>query len=325
MRKINFKKVIVYFFLFIMVQFYNITFTDAQEIDDIDIYTVIYLDSLTVTAKRKGFDVDDFIDLVMEDKSFYKAFKNLRTTSYRFDAEMEMKDKKKRIKATYESKMVQESDGRCRTMEVISEKETGNFYKRKKKYRYYTAKLLDRLFYTHGKYCEENVSGETIPNATPYKSSKMEEYVSELKQLIFDPGEKINVPFIGKKTEIFDPKMIKYYDYSITSQQYVDGRDCYVFSVRIKPEYTTRKEDKTVIKFLETYFDKENFQVVARNYQLKYNHLAFDFDVTMKIQLEQIKGHYFPTLVQYDGNWDIPTRKPEIGQFEIRLYDFKLN
>jgi len=294
----------------------NIT-TTAQEPEDFDIYTVIYLDSLTVTAKRKGFDAKDFINLVQEDESFYSAFRNLRTKTYHFDSNIKMKNKKGIQKAAYESQMIQVSDGDCRTMEIEMEKADGNFYKRKKKYRYYTMKMLDRLFYTHERFCESSQKDQKE------KDSKMDQYVSELKQLIFNPGDKINVPFIGNKTEIFSKKMAPYYDYAITSQQYVDGRDCYVFSVRVKPKYQKEKEGKTVIKFLETYFDKKNFQVIARNYQLTYSNLAFSFDVTMNVQLTRLGQKYFPTLVKYNGRWDVPGKKPEIGTFTIKLYDFE--
>ncbi|MEL6924368.1 MAG: hypothetical protein AAFO94_10005, partial [Bacteroidota bacterium] len=180
-----------------------------------------------------------------------------------------------------------------------------------------TMKMLDRLFYTHGRICE------SVVKQNPPKPSKMEEYVSELKQLIFEPGDKIDVPFISNKTEIFSAKMASYYDYAINSRQYSDGRDCYVFSVRVKPEYLEKKEGKTVIKFLETWFEKSNFQVIARNYQLAYSNLAISCDVTMQVQLEKLGALYFPKRVDYDGQWDIPARKPEIGRFSIRLYDFE--
>ena len=52
--------------------------------------------------------------------------------------------------------------------------------------------------------------------------------------------------------------MATYYDFSISSKKYKDGTDCYVFGVKIKPEYTVKKKGKTVIKTLETYFEKSN-------------------------------------------------------------------
>ena len=118
-----------------------------------------------------------------------------------------------------------------------------------------------------------------------------------------------------------------YYNYAIRSKPYQDQRDCYVFTAEVKPEFQTRKEDKTVIKFLETYFDKETFQVVARRYQLQYFGLAFDFDVTMEIELQQVQvdgvNKYLPQKVIYNGWWDIPARKPEISQFTLKVVNVK--
>ena len=287
---------------------------EGQSEKDLDIAAVVYLDSFVVTAKRQGFDVADFIDLVRKDKSFYEAFHNLRTASYESASDFLMFDKRGKNKARYESVIAQFSDGDCRTMEFLSEKASGNFYKKKKKYRYYTAKMFDRLFYTHGRECESKLTKKTT------SAKGMEKHVAELKKLIFQPGEQVDVPLIGKKTAIFSQKQSLYYNYSISSKTYKDSFDCYVFGVKVKPEFARRKSGKTIIKNLETYFDKKTFQVVARNYTLQYQSAAFDFDVTMDVQLLKRAGKYYPEKIKYVGRWDIPTKKPEIAQFEVDFY-----
>ncbi|MEL7021819.1 MAG: hypothetical protein AAGK47_09430, partial [Bacteroidota bacterium] len=121
--------------------------------------------------------------------------------------------------------------------------------------------------------------------------------------------------------------LMPYYDYAIRSKRYQNDRDCYVFTVSVKPQYESQKTDKTIIKFLETYFDKETFQVVARRYKLQYFGLAFDFDVTMDIELQQVvvdgSRKYLPLQISYDGWWDIPARQPEIAQFKLKLLDIR--
>lgn len=277
----------------------------------------IYLDSLTVVAKRQGFDVEDFIKLVREDESFYEAFRNLRFVSYYSDNDIKMYDKKRREKASYQSKVNQIAEGNCRTMSFMNESVEGNFFKRKKKHRYYTAKMFDQLFFTHKKICESR------KEAAPTGNEKgMEKHIIELKKLIFKPGEKANVPLIGDKTAIFEEKMLQYYDFSIASKRYENSHDCYVFTAKIKDEFQIKKEGKTVIKFLETYFEKGTFQVIARNYKLAYKTAVYDFDVEMKVKLKQLKNQYLPELIEYDGNWDVPARKPEISKFSIKFYDF---
>ena len=72
-----------------------------------------------------------------------------------------------------------------------------------------------------------------------------------------------------------------------------------------------------------TYFDKETFQVVARRYRLQYSGLAFDFDVEMEIELQQVERNgqpeYLPRYISYNGWWDIPFQKPERGRFELKV------
>ncbi len=288
---------------------------DSTQWDWGDFGGIITLDSVTVQASRRGFDVADFVQFVQEDQSFYRAFRNLRFQTYRAENAIAMYDKRNHKKATYRNVIRQLSEGRCRTMEVLEESVTGNFYKRKKRYRYYTATLFDRLFFTWEKVCEE----QQEELETDAKAKGMEKHIRELKKLIFQPGTKADVPLIGNKTEIFSPKMRPYYDFSIQRKSHQNGRDCYVFTATVKEAYQTHKQDKTVIKFLETYFDKDSFQVLARNYRLAYRGSLFDFDVKMEIELEQRGDTYLPRLIRYDGFWDVPGKKPEISRFKARF------
>ena len=153
----------------------------------------------------------------------------------------------------------------------------------------------------------------------------MDKHINELKKLIFSPGAEAKVPLIGKKTAIFSERMMPYYDYGIESKTYSTGTDCYVFSASVKPEFQKRKKGKTVIKYLETYFDKETFQVIARSYQLVYKSALFEFDVNMEIQLTKRGGKYLPQLVSYKGEWDVPFKRRERCHFTGRFYDFEVH
>lgn len=305
--------------LFIVFLFGSLGITAQEDSTYLDFGGIIYLDSLVVTASRSGFDVKDFIEIVEEDESFYTAFKNIRFLSYRSNNDIKLFDKKGKEIASYKSMIEQTSDGSCRTMKTFDEVTTGKFYKNKKKknYKYYTAKMYDRLFFTHKKVCENRNAKQKPPK------NKMEEYIQELKTLIFKPGEETNIPIIGSKTAIFDKDMVKYYDYSITSKSYDGNIDCYVFAAKVKDEFLTKKVGKTVIKNLETFFDKETFQVIARNYQLQYAGALFDFDVSMKIKLSKLGEQYVPVFIHYDGQWDVPAKKPEISTFTIDFFDYR--
>ena len=117
--------------------------------------------------------------------------------------------------------------------------------------------------------------------------------------------------------------MQKYYNYQIRSASYQDSIDCYVFTVEVKPKYLKKKKGKTVIKFLETYFDKKNFQVIARNYRLRHKTAIYDFDVNMQIKLSKLEDLYIPEFIQYDGTWDVAFKKRETAKFEMRIADVK--
>ena len=276
---------------------------------------IIHLDSIVVSATRQGFDVNDFIQMVRKDESFYKAFKNLHRITFEFENDLYFFDKKGKEKASYKSHTRQTSDGDCRQMEVLNEQITGKFYKRKKKHRYYTALLYEKVFYTEGTICDSAENGEYQRK----RKKGVAKHIAELEKLIFNPGEKANVPLIGNKTAIFDKKMQPYYDYFIESDLYKNEIDAYVFTAKVKPEFLEKKKNKTIIKHLETYFDKSTFNVIARTYQLTYEGALFDFDVQMHVELKKEDSLYLPQIIQYDGNWDVVGKKRERGKFELRV------
>ncbi len=296
------------------------TLLRAQEVEIDTAYkgvaAVVFLDSFVVTATRHGFDVEEFIRLVMEDKSFYQAFHNLRFIDYSAKNEMTFYNKKGGQKASYSSVTRQTATGLCRTMEVLEETSSGNFYKRKGQYKYYTARMFDRIFFTHGTACEE----DRAPKIEDEDARGIEKHIYELKRLMFQPGQEVNVPFIGSKTAIFDEQLAPYYDYAITSATFA-GKDCYLFTASVKPEFTDHKVDKTIIKHMETYFEKSTFQVVGRNYHMFYRGALFDFDVAMRVLLKKVNGQYLPTKIEYQGSWNIPTKKPEISRFSMEVFD----
>lgn len=284
-----------------------------------DISAIVELDSITVTAERQGFEVDDFITLVRNDRTFYTAFRNLRTNAYHFNNEIRYFDKKGKAIASYKSKAKQNFEDHCRTMDVLEEDTNGKYFRKNEKYKFYTSKLYDRLFFTNGKVCE----AKQVKHFNPEEDKKgMEGQVGELKKLIFTPGEKANIPFIGNKTAIFTEKMAKFYNYKISSETYKNEIEAYVFIVELKDEYKLKNQGKTVIKYLRTYFDKSNFQVLGRSYQLAHKGALYQFNVNMEIRLEKIKDLYFPTFISYDGQWNIPTKKREIAKFKAEFFNF---
>jgi len=283
------------------------------------IYKGLEIDSVVVTASR--FDVGDFIRMVENDETFYLAFANLRKVSYTANNSIAYYGRKKKQLASYQSQTIQSVDGKnCRTMQIIDPKTTGNYYKNRKRKepRFYTSKMYEKLFFTQGKVCNDPQSVK-VRN----KPTGIDKHIEELKKLIFKPGSKADVPMIANRTAVFSKRMSKFYDYKIQEKEY-NGRLCHVFIIETKEKYRRRRENQTVINYLETYFEKLTHQVVARNYEIEY-HGIFDVKVKMDIAVTQLaNGEYIPTRISYDGRWVVPTQKPENCQFTMQFSDFKI-
>lgn len=278
------------------------------------ISSVVHIDSVFVTAKS-GFNAEDFIEMVQTDSSFYQAFRNLRFANYSSTNDIQLFDRKQNLTASYKSVSKQKVEGLCRKMTYHNEEITGDYYK-KNKVRYYTGKLYNRVFFTYGKKCEK--ARYENDNLNTEGEDKTSSRITELKRFIFSPGQRVNVPIIGARTAIFEEHMVPYYDYKIENKTYLDRYDCYVFNVTAKPEYLAAKNGKTIVKSLETYFDKETFQVIARNYTLAFVGI-FDFDVTMQVEVDKIGDYYLPIWIRYDGFFKVPTQKRETAVFESRF------
>ncbi|MEO1628995.1 MAG: hypothetical protein AAFV25_27865, partial [Bacteroidota bacterium] len=205
---------------------------DSARLDFGDFGGIVYLDSLVVSASRTGFQVDDFIQMVRKDESFFNAFHNLRGLSYQSTNDFVFFNKKGKQKAAYHSLIQQRSDGDCRRMKVLEETHSGNFFKSRGRYRYYTAKMFDRIFLTHGKICESQV-------VIPERPKGIQKHVEELKKLIFQPGEPVDVPLISQKMVIFEPDIAICL---ILVQLATDGKVVVLGHVRFKDDHLLRNQ-----------------------------------------------------------------------------------
>jgi hypothetical protein len=284
---------------------------------------VITLDSVTIEAVKRGFDVKDFIDWVQNDTTFYKAFKNLRYYPYNMESKLTVFDKSNTEKAMLQRQAVQKVIEGKRWIIIKEENVSGNIYKKNKEHKYYTAEMLDYIFYPKDTFPASNLLSDKSDFVHP--DSKIEKNIEKLKILMFNPGAEVGgVPLIGNRMAIFDEKMTKHYEYKILTDTINDSIPCYIFSCKAKQVNEIETDDKAVIKNLSTWFDKRTLNVLRRAYTLTYSSIFFDFDVTMNIELQQIKGALVPITIQYNGNWDIPFRKPEIVNFNINFYNFDI-
>ena len=300
----------------------------AQELEDLRLDSTllgngayITIDSIVISAKRKGFDVESFINHILNDESFYFAFKNLRRTQYTFDMHTRFYDKKEILKAEYFGIHNQVIEDTCQTMHTTYEYVEGDFYKKEKQYNYYTSKLLARAFFTRGKRCFH--ASDTLMDFSAKTNSQLENQITQLKRVIFTPGKATGLPVLGDKMAIFKEKMRKYYDYSLGVEDYKEFGDCYVFKIDVKDYYKKKKKGKTVIKHMYTYFEKKTLQVLGREYRVKHGLPLYSFDMTLDVVLTKKENRYIPKSIQVDGYWDLIARKPEILDTEIFIYNVK--
>ena len=294
----------------------------AQQEDSLDTDRLSKMVNLSEVIIRTDLNVPRFIDRVKNDSTFYKAFRNLHILGFTSWNDIRIKDKKGKIKASLQSKTKQSRIGGCRSMEIIDENSTGDFYDSDKNYNYQTGEMYAGLFFTKGTVCGENNIVKGI-DFKPRSASGMEKRKEQLKMLFFNPGKKIpGIPFIGDKINIFEPEQAKYYDFLIDFGEY-DGQSCYVFSIKIKSDLSSGEKNNIVIDSMVTWFDTRTMEVMARNYDMSYDAGVYDFDVHMEVQMTKFGNYLVPKTLRYIGNWDVVFKKRERGFFTATLFDFK--
>ncbi len=273
--------------------------------------------TLTEVVVNNKLNVPNFISKLQNDTSFYKAFRNLHILQFSAINDIRMLNKDGESKATLHSRTRQLRSASCRRMETLEEQVTGDMRNEGGEFNYYTANMYASLFFTKDSVCNEDniVTGREFSTSG---LSGMEKHKEQLKKLFFNPGKKITgLPFISNKTAIFDDDMADKYDMSIDLDEY-NKTSCYIFRIKVKPG----KEDGVVIDEMTTWFDDKTNEVVARNYSLSYDAGVYDFKVQMEVELTHFGEYLVPSLLRYNGNWDVTFKKRERGVFTATLFDF---
>ena len=301
------------FFLMILI----VSFANAQTTGDstIDVGNkIITLSNFVINNK---LNVPAFIEKVKKDSSFYKAFKNLRIINFTAINDIRMNNKNGALDASLHSRTKQTIKNGCRTMKVLDEKSTGDMYNDLKEFNYYTANMYASIFFTKGTICGE----DNIVNGTAFSTegkSGMEKHKEQLKMLFFNPGKRINgLPFMSNKTAIYDDELADSYDMNIDWEHY-NNTNCYVFKQKVKPN----RKGSVVVDEMNTWFNDNTFEVMARNYSLSYDAGVYDFKVNMEIQMTTVGNLTVPAVIRYTGNWKAIFKKRERGIFTATLSDF---
>ena len=277
--------------------------------------------TLSEVVVRNNFDYKQVLETIKQDTTFYKAFRNLRIIGFSSYNSIQMLGKEGRIKASLTSKTRQNHVGNCRTMDVLEEQTTGDFYSGTGKYNYLTPELYAGLFFTKGQICGENniVKGRNLLTSN---KSGIEKHKDQLKMLFFNPGKKIpGIPFIGDKLDLYDEAAHKLYDYRLDVVDY-KGTLCYLFSIKPKEDLGYFKSDRVVVDQMNTWFDLKSLEVLGRNYALSYKAGVYDFDVSMEVEMTKFNGLTVPKTLRYKGNWDVVFKKRERAIFTATLFDY---
>ncbi len=277
--------------------------------------------TLSEVVVRNNFDYKRLLLQIKEDTTFYKAFRNLRILGFTSYNDIKMLDKKGVVQASLYSKTRQNRVDDCRTMDVLEETITGDFYDSKKEFNYTTPELYAGLFFTTGKVCgEDNIVKGRV--RTTSNKRGMEKHKEQLKMLFFNPGKKIpGIPLIGNKLDLYDDDAHKLYEYRLDHEEY-KGQLCYVFSITPKEDLGS-KNDRVVVDQMTTWFDQKTLEVMGRNYSLSYKAGVYDFDVQMEVEMGKFNGLTVPKILRYKGNWDVIFKKRERAIFTATLFDFK--
>jgi len=279
----------------------------------------IALDEVVISAQAEGFDVAAFVERVRTDTTFHKAFLNTRTYAHTLRSEAVVRRKDERESAAIYRKAHLVRSGKEATLVIDSLNERGRLRDRKGRFRYLTIEMYDDVFFPKGTFPADNtVAGRKLEVA---RGNRLEKYKGELKKFMFDPGTEIaSVPFIGHKLALFSPEMAPLYDFRIWSDER-GGHPCWVFSAAAKPEH---RAGKTVIKAMDTWFDQDTGDVLARTYRIAHSTIFLDFDITISVRNVRIGDALVPVRVSYDGDWDIPFESREIVRFWLEYTDWKV-
>lgn len=278
--------------------------------------------TLAEVVVRNNFDYKRLLTQIKEDTTFYKAFRNLRVLGFTSYNDIKMLDKNGAVKASLNSKTRQNHENGCRTMDILEETVTGDFYDSDKQYNYLTPELYAGLFFTKGTICGENniVKGR---NLTTSDKSGIDKKKEQLKMLFFNPGKKIpGIPLIGNKLDLYDERASKFYDYRLDIVEY-HGKLAYTFAITPKEGLGELRNNNIVVDEMITWFDNVTLEVLARKYSLSYKAGVYDFDVSMEVDMTKFQGLTVPSVLRYKGSWDVIFKKRERAVFTATLFDFK--
>src|SRR5476651_1265957 len=237
-------------FFLLLILFSSASFAQQIKRFNPDSIRTIVIDS-AVNIHSHHLNAQDFIDAVLADTGFYKAFYNMKKYAFIAENRIYTYNKKNKIDGKIYRKIKHSSVQGAHKIEYIAKQDSGSLYKSNGKYQLYTVEMFDYIFMNA--YNSDFIKGPALPGS----EGKNETYKDKLKTLIFTPGRRVKgIPFISAKTEIFSNDMREYYFYEFARGKYLDTIPVYRFKVRCKP---STSDGDTMIKEMTTIFDERTF------------------------------------------------------------------
>jgi len=281
---------------------------------------VIFLDDVVISEENNGFSVGDFVEYVKQDTTFYMGFKHLRFYSHNYESELNIFDKKGKTIGILKKQGRHYSDGKKAWMVNDSIFDEGKIFKRNGKYKYYTPEAFDEVFFPK----------DTIDVSLRISEDKNKDDSQNMRDAktvgfsIGTDGVEQSKGGVSKKLAIFDIQMQQYYDYIIGKTTYND-KECYTFTIKVKEGLSAKDKKKALIRKIVSFFDKENFKVIYREYKFVYSNWFLDLDMDITVNMDYVNGKHMPTDIYYKGFWNVIFFKPERAEFRLKNSDFKVN
>jgi hypothetical protein len=302
--------------LFFLSSFFFTTILFAQD----TLMPIVFLDEVVISEENNGFSVEDFVEYVKQDTTFYMGFKHLRFYSHNYESELNVFDKKGKTIGTIKKVGVHYSDGNKAWIVNDTIIDNGKIFKRNGNYKFYTPEAFDEVFFPSDSiYVSLRISED--------KNKDDSQNMRDAKMVGFSigtDGVEQSKGGVSKKLAIFDIQMQQYYDYIIGETTY-NEKECYTFTIKVKEDLSVKDKKKALIRKIVSFFDKENFKVIYREYKFIYSNWFLDLDMDITVNMNYVNGKHIPTDIYYKGFWDVIFFKPERAEFRLKNSDFKVN
>lgn len=302
--------------LFFLFPLFFVSELEAQD----TLMPIVFLDDVVISEENNGFSVEDFIRYVKQDTTFYMGFKHLRYYSHKYDSELNIFDKKGKKKGVLKKSGNYYSDGKKAWLVNDFIIDEGKIFKRNGEYRFYTPEAFDEVFFPKDTFF---VSLKISDDKNINESKNMRDAKTVGFSIGTDDVEQ-SKGGVSKKLAIFDVDMQQYYDYFIGETIYRDI-DCYSFNIKIKESLSLKDQKKALIRNIVSYFDKQNFNVIYREYKFVYKNWFIELDMDIIVNMDYINEKHIPTDIYYKGFWNVLFFKPERAEFSLKNTLFKVD